>query len=85
MRNEIYKVYLKYKMSKRAIWEFVKYIFEKLKNEASSYRAENYVHAVYNMGIKQANTIATVNYRYGKIGACYTKRHKPSLSWTISN
>jgi len=39
-------VYLKYKMSERAIWQFVKYIFEELKNEGSSYRAENYVHAV---------------------------------------
>jgi len=26
------------------------------------------------MGIKQANIIATVKYRYGKIRACYTKR-----------
>ena len=30
----------------REIWQFVKYIFEDLNNEGSSYRAENYVHAV---------------------------------------
>jgi hypothetical protein len=30
-------------MSERAIWQFVKYIFEKLKNEGSSYRAENLI------------------------------------------
>ena len=63
-------------MSERAIWQFVKYIFKELKHEGSSYRADNYVHAVYNMGMKQANIIATVKYRYGKIGACYTKRHR---------
>jgi hypothetical protein len=33
------------------------------------------------MGIQQENIIATVKYRYGKSGACYKKRHKPSLSW----
>ena len=27
------------------------------------------------MGIRQENIIATVKYLYGKIGACYTKRH----------
>jgi len=39
-------VYLKYKLSVRAIWQFVKYIFEDMNNEGSSYRAENYIHAI---------------------------------------
>ena len=38
------------------------------------------------MGVKQAIVIATVKYRYAKIGPCYTQqRHRPSYVWTISN
>ena len=31
------------------------------------------------MGIQQENIIATMKYRNGKIGACYTKRHNIKL------
>jgi len=39
-------VYLEYKMSERAIWQFVKSSFEDMKNEDCSCRAEKSVHAV---------------------------------------
>jgi hypothetical protein len=35
--------------------------------------------------MKKGIIIATVKYRYAKIGPCCMKRHRPSLVWTISN
>jgi hypothetical protein len=35
--------------------------------------------------MKEGIIIATVKYRYAKIGPYCTKRHRPSLVWTISN
>ena len=40
LSNELLKVYLKYKMPVRAIWQLVKSIFQDLKKEGCSYRAE---------------------------------------------
>jgi hypothetical protein len=40
------------------------------------------VHAVQTLCMKEGIIIATVNYRYAKIGPCCTKRHRPSLVWT---
>ena len=35
--------------------------------------------------MKEGIIIATVKYHYAKIGPYCTKRHRPSLDWTISN
>ena len=45
-------VYLDYKMSERAIWQFVKSSFEDMKNEDWSCRAEKYVHVVKNLPLQ---------------------------------
>jgi hypothetical protein len=58
--------------------------FEDVQNKGSSHHAEKYVHAVQTLCMKEGFIIATVKYRYAKIGPCCTKRHRPSLVWTIS-
>jgi len=40
LENQLLKVYLKYKMPLRAIWQLANCIFQDLKYESCSYRAE---------------------------------------------
>ena len=76
--NELLKVYSKYKMQVRAIWQL---IFQDLKKEGCSYRAEKpfmyctrnvwfshpWNYRVLNVGVKYTIGIATVKCRYAKI------------------
>ena len=41
LSNELLKVYLKYKMLVRVIWQLAKCILQDLNNEVCRYRAEN--------------------------------------------
>jgi hypothetical protein len=63
------------------------FVFLTVKNPLSiaKIKTEEPVHTVQTLCMKEGIIIATVNYRYAKIGPCCTKRHRPSLVWTISN